>query len=231
MHNFTPTAQPWAPQSIHQTQMVLPTRANHPVFAKWWPANWVWQTFEVTKTVTGRGKDKDTTKEVTESIGLFVPNVEFETIRPGVNGVRQLRGEVGDVSNRIGQLQREGWIYLDPKRHDYIRAYPARGGQFYADRFTEIRVLANRIIKTFDREAYNRWCVQLLVNGELGHIEPQFWQLQIRDFEQRPQRLIRQQHLPEIKAKIDALNIQMDAMRQFVTDYQTIGLEVFKQVL
>lgn len=227
--NYTTQAQPWAPQNTHNTQMVLPTRPNHPMFAKWWPANWVWQTFEVTQTVEGKGKGKD--KEIVTTVGAFVPNIEFETIRPGVNGVRQIRGEVGDVSNRIGQLQREGWIYLDPKRHDYIRAYPARGGQYFADRFTDIRVLANRMIKTFNRDDYNRWCVQLLVNGELGHIEPQFWELQIRSFAQRPEKLIRQQHLPEIKAEIDKLNAQLDAMRQFVADYKQNGIEQYKTVL
>ena len=115
MNNFKPTAQPWAPQNVHNTQMVLPTQPNYPLFAKWWPANWVWQTFEVTKTIAGKGNAKD--KTVTDTVGLFVPNIEFEQIRPGVNGVRQIRGEIGDVSNRIGQLQREGWIYLDPKRN------------------------------------------------------------------------------------------------------------------
>src|SRR6056300_1188032 len=102
--NYTPTAQPWAPQNVHNAQMVLPTRANHPMFAKWWPANWVWQTFEITETIEGKGKAKDTTTQRT--VGLFVPNIEFEQIRPGVNAVRQIRGEVGDVSNRIGQMQR-----------------------------------------------------------------------------------------------------------------------------
>lgn len=227
--NYKTEAQPWAPQSTHNAQMVLPTRPNYPMFAKWWPANWVWQTFEVTKTVKGVGKAKD--KEETTTVGMFVPNVEFETIRPGVNGVRQIRGEIGDVSNRIGQLQREGWIYLDPKRHDYIRAYPARGGQYFADRFTDIRVLANRMIKTFDRNDYNKWCVTLLANGELGHIEPQFWQLLIRDYEKRPDRLIRQQHLPEIKQRIDNLNAQLVSMRQFVNDYKTNGIELYKQVI
>lgn len=227
--NYKTEAQPWAPQSTHNAQMVLPTRPNYPMFAKWWPANWVWQTFEVTKTVKGVGKAKD--KEETTTVGVFVPNVEFETIRPGVNGVRQIRGEIGDVSNRIGQLQREGWIYLDPKRHDYIRAYPARGGQYFADRFTDIRVLANRMIKTFDRNDYNKWCVTLLANGELGHIEPQFWQLLIRDFEKRPDRLIRQQHLPEIKQRIDDLNATLVQMRQFVNDYKTNGIELYKQVI
>jgi hypothetical protein len=227
--NYKTEAQPWAPQSTHNAQMVLPTRPNYPMFAKWWPANWVWQTFEVTKTVKGVGKAKD--KEETTTVGVFVPNVEFETIRPGVNGVRQIRGEIGDVSNRIGQLQREGWIYLDPKRHDYIRAYPARGGQYFADRFTDIRVLANRMIKTFDRNDYNKWCVTLLANGELGHIEPQFWQLLIRDFEKRPDRLIRQQHLPEIKQRIDDLNAQLVAMRQFLNDYKTNGIELYKKVI
>ena len=227
--NYTPTAQPWAPQNVHNAQMVLPTRANHPMFAKWWPANWVWQTFEITETIEGKGKAKDT--EITRTVGLFVPNIEFEQIRPGVNAVRQIRGEVGDVSNRIGQMQREGWIYLDPKRHDYIRAYPARGGQYFADRFTDIRVLANRVIKTFDRDAYNRWCVGLLVNNELGHIEPQFWQLAIREYAKRPERLYRSQHIPEIKAKIDAMNCTLEQMQQFVTDYQQRGVEIYKQVM
>jgi hypothetical protein len=71
----------------------------------------------------------------------------------------------------------------------------------------------------------------LLANGELGHIEPQFWQLLIRDFEKRPDRLIRQQHLPEIKQRIDDLNAQLVAMRQFVNDYKTNGIELYKQVI
>ena len=56
--NYKTEAQPWAPQSTHNAQMVLPTRPNYPMFAKWWPANWVWQTFEVIKTVKGVGKIK-----------------------------------------------------------------------------------------------------------------------------------------------------------------------------
>ena len=78
MNNFKPTAQPWAPQSTNNTQMVLPTRPNHPLFAKWWPASWVWQTLEVTKTVKGKGNAKDKTEVTT--VGLFVPLVELEQI-------------------------------------------------------------------------------------------------------------------------------------------------------
>lgn len=227
--NFKTQAQPWAPQNPHNAQLVLPTRANHPMFAKWWPANWMWQTFEVTETIPATGKGKD--KEITKTVGVFVPNIELEQIRPGVNGVRQIRGEMGDVSNRIGQLQREGWIYLDPKRHDYIRMYDARGGKFYTDRFTDVRVLANRVIKTFDRDAFNQWALQLLVNGELGPIEPEFWKLYVTDFKKRPDRLVRQQHLPEIKEKLNAMQQQIVAMETFIESYNTHGINVYQPVL
>lgn len=229
MNNFKPTAQPWAPQANNNQQLVLPTRANWPLFAKWWPANWIWQVFEITETIPGKGNAKD--KTVTKSVGMFIPEIEFEQIRPGVNGVRQIRNEIGDVSNRIADLQREGWVYLDPKRFDYIRTYPARNGNYFTDKFTEIRVLANRVIKTYDRQAFNRWCVELLVNNNLGYVEPQFWELMIRDYAQRPQRLVNRQHLPEIKAKIDQYNRELDQMREFVAAYKSDGLDIYKQVL
>jgi len=227
--NYTTQAQPWAPQNPHNAQLVLPTRANHPMFAKWWPANWIWQEFQITEIIPNKKGDKD--KEIQTTVGVFVPNIEFEQIRPGVNGVRQIRGELGDVSNRIGQLQREGWIYLDPKRHDYVRMYDARGGKYYTDRFTDVRVLANRVIKTFDRNAFNQWALQLLVAGELGAVEPEFWKLFVTDFRKRPDRLIRQQHIPEIADKLHALQSQINAMDAFIESYAQHGLNVYNRIL
>lgn len=220
--NFNNQAQPWAPQAV-QTQIMLPTKANHPSFAKWWPANWLWVEFEVTK--------QTKSKTTTTTIGAFVPNVEFEQIRPGVNGVRQLRGELGDVSNRIGQLQRDGWVYLDPNRHDYIRVYPAQRGKYHDIKWMDIRVLANRVIKTMDYQAFWRWVIGLLVNGDLGVVEPHFWELFIGDFHKRTQRIINQQHIPEMAAKLQKQYAQLDAMRAFVDDYKKDGMEVYQRIL
>lgn len=226
--NFTSIAQPWAPQAqTVNAQLVLPTTPNHPMFAKWWPANWQW--CEITKEVEDtKGK---TTTTVTKTFGAFVPLVEFESIRPGVNGVRQIRGEVGDVSNRIGQLQREGWVYLDPKRADYMRQYPCKGGMYYADKFTNIRVLANRMIKEYDNQAYYLWCLDLLINGTFGQPEPHFWQLYITDYKKRPERLYKTQHIPEIKARIDIHTEKMRQMELFITDYKKRGIAVYKDIL
>ena len=192
-------------------------------------ANWVWQTFEVTKTIAGKGNAKD--KTVVTTVGMFVPNIEFEQIRPGVNGVRQIRGEVGDVSNRIGQLQREGWIYLDPKRNDYIRAYPARGGNFMRidlliSEYWQTALL-KRLIEM--RTTVGVCICWLMVSSDTSNRN--FGSHLYVNLSNENQRLIRQQHLPEIKQKIDDLNTQIEAMRTFVTEYQTNGLDVYKQVL
>lgn len=219
--NYNVQSQPWAASSM-PTQLMLPTKANWPSFAKWWPANWLWVEFEITK--------QTKTKSTTKTIGAFVPDIEFEQIRPGVNGVRQLRGELGDVSNRLGQLQRDGWIYLDPKRHDYIRVYPARNGQYHDIKWMEIRVLANRVIKTMDRQSFWRWGVELLINGELGVIEPHFWELHITDYQKRTQRYINQQHIPEQAKKLQQQYDTLDAMRRFVDDYKANGLDVYKAI-
>ena len=114
--------QNWTPLEKPQTA-VLPARPNHPFFYKWHPSNWDFFYMDVKKT-TGKGEKSKTT---TVKKGFFVPSIRMERVVPGVNGIRQVAGEVGNPGSRIGSLQQKGWIYLDPQRFDYMHVYPVRG--------------------------------------------------------------------------------------------------------
>lgn len=216
-------SSPWQPIKQSQTQL-LPAKPNHPFFYKWHPANWQFQYFDIEET-TGSGKSQ---KTQTVSKGFFVPHIRMERIVPGVNGIHQIEKEIGNPASRIGKLQQEGWIYLNPNQHDYMKMYPVRGGRYHVPKWLDVNVIAGRLITKMDLAAKNKWSVGLLLNGVLPKAESHFWELMIIDYKKRPDRFIKSQHIPEIKKKIDKEYAIIEDMKQALGDYQEKGLETYK---
>ncbi len=204
----------------------LPTKPNHPFFYKWHPSNWDF-IFKDVKVTTGKGEKKKTTLV---KKGFFIPMVRMERIVPGVNGIRQVAGEIGNPGGRIGRLQQEGWVYLDPQRFDYMHVYPVRGGRYHVPKWMKVKVVANHLIQKMDIDAFQMWCVDLLCSNIMGTPEPHFWELTILQQQKLPEKLVSQQHLPEIKAKMDEMNARIQAMKAFMKDFETRGLEVYSDL-
>lgn len=221
--NITP--QTWQPME-QKTASVLPTKPNHPFFYKWHPSNWdfVYRDVQVT---TGKG-EKKTTQTIKK--GFFIPMVRMERVVPGVNGIRQISGEIGNPGSRIGKLQQQGWIYLDPQRYDYVHVYPVRGGRYHVPKWMNVKVVAGHLIQKMDVEAFQMWCVDLLCSNILGNPEPHFWELKIHQDSKFPQKLLTQQHIPEIKAKMDEMNATLKDMKAFVKEFETRGLEIYQDM-
>jgi len=215
------TPQPWAPVQTSQ-QELLPEQPNHPFFYKWHPTNWTYNYFE--KEVT-KGK---TTK--IERSFFFVPNIRMEHIIPGVNGVHQVSGERGNPGSRIGNLQQKGWIYLDPGKHQYIHQYRVRNGFYHCPKWQSVRVVGNRVIKSFDREAFLKWSCSLVLDGTLLPIEPHFWELESLTHLKAVNRMLNSQHIPEIKAKIDDHYKVREDMLSFIEAFQKKGIELYKEI-
>lgn len=218
------TPQQWSPMT-KQTTSVLPTRPNHPFFYKWHPAQWDFVYRDV-KTVTGKGEKA---KTVTKRKGFFIPQVRMERIVPGVNGVHQIQGEIGNPGSRIGKLQQEGWVYLDPQKYDYMHVYPVRGGRFHAPRFMQIKVIANRLIKKMDLDSFHDWSVNLLRSNIFGEIEPHFWELMIyqKSRSRKKEILIKQQHVPEKRAELDIMLQEIKDMKEFIKEFEKRGLDIY----
>lgn len=149
---------------------------------------------------------------------------------PGVNGIHQIQGELGNPGSRIGQLQQQGWIYLDPQKYDYMHVYPVRGGRYHVPKWLQIRVVANRMIENMDRDAFQLWSINLLRSNILGNPEPHFWQLAIHELERsrEVEILIKQQHLPEKKEQLDTLRGKIKEMKAFVDGFNKQGLAIYE---
>ena len=217
--------QKWSPMTAN-TQSALPARPNHPFYYKWHPTNWqfVYRDVEVT---TGKGEKK---KTQTIKKGFFIPYLRMERVVPGVNGIHQISGEIGNPGSRIGKLQQEGWVYLDPQKYDYMHVYPVRGGRYHCPKWNSVKVVAGRLIEKMDTEQYQNWCVNLLRSNMLGTPEPHFWELAIIDQSnnRKIEVLVKQQHLPEKKEQLDVLRATIKDMKDFVKEFETKGFEIYE---
>lgn len=218
--SFTP--QPWAPIQTTQEQL-LPERANHPFFYKWHPSNWLFHYF-----------DKEVTKGKSTKIerkGYFLPTIRLERIIPGVNGVHQISGEQGNPGSRIGKLQQDGWVYLDPAKYQYVHQYRVRNGRYHCPRWQSVRVVGNRVIKSFDRDAFLKWSASLIVDGTLQPIEPHFWELESLKSNKVIGRLQNTQHIPEVKQQLEEKYKIREDMLSFIEAFNKKGIEIYKEII
>jgi len=226
MQNFNPQA--WQP--IQQTQTnLLPAKPNHPFYYKWHPSAWQFVYRDIV--ISKKSKDKE---ETTTSIrkGFFVPHIRMERIIPGVNGVHQINGELGNPSSRIGSLQQQGWVYLDPQRYDYMHVYQCRGGKYHTPKFNSIKVVAGQLIEKFDKVAFENWCISLLMGGVLGQPEPHFWNLLVHQKEsaRSMEQLAKMQHIPEKKADLDIMYQTIKDMKLFCSEYEKSGMSIYADI-
>ena len=199
MNNFNTMAQPWsvaAPQNN-----ILPIEPDHPFYYKHWPANWEFSYF-----VNLTGKKQKTTP-------VFLPGIEMERVIPGVNGVHQINGEIGDPSSRLGKLRQQGHVILEPTQFDYLTVYPAKyGGKKHSPKWQSYRVLAGQVISDFDKQAFDQWRIQLIIDGTITPPDSHFLELYIINEQRVPERLIPSQHLPEVKKQLDSAYKKIDDM-------------------
>lgn len=223
MQQFSPQA--WQP--IQQTQSnLLPTQPNHPFYYKWHPTHWQ---FVYRDVIVSKKKSEET---VTMRKGYFLPHIRMERIVPGVNGVHQINGELGNPSSRIGSLQQQGWVYLDPQRYDYMHVYQCRGGKYHTPKFNGIKVIAGKLIEKFDKTSFENWCISLLQGGILGQPEPHFWNLIVHQKENSRtiDVLAKMQHIPEKKAELDIIYQTVKDMKTFIADFEKNGMSVYEDI-
>jgi hypothetical protein len=70
----------------------------------------------------------------------------------------------------------------------------------------------------------------MLRSNILGAPEPHFWELAIIDMERgrTTDTLIKQQHLPEMKAKLDKIRATVKDMKDFMKEFETRGLDIYQ---
>lgn len=188
--------QPWG-GTVAEAQSILPIAPNHPFYLIHDPKQW--ELVFVTKNKRKTAK--------------WAPRFSKLWEQGGVNGVRGSSNGNVDTMGAKMSLQKKGIKILDPKEHDYIRRYRARRGFYYQERFYTIETVGNKVLETFDHEAYNSWRVDLVENGEIKPPHPHILKLAIETQRQRVDRLIPLQHLPQRNEQLKAEETTLKAMR------------------
>lgn len=192
--NYEDIAQPW--QTTAKQQVTLPTRSNNRFFYKHHPKNWELHYFETQET-TGK-----TTKTVRKPVWLPELHVHHET--PGVNGTRGFSNNPDSGLTRT-RLVDKGWTIINPAQHDYLRKYPARRGSYWADKFTTLENIGGELVKSYRHDLFADWRLELMQKGVLQLPHKTFIQRQMMDVQRRIERHTRNQHIPEIAAKLNGL--------------------------
>lgn len=220
--NLNNLSQPWSQSTPENT--TLPVAPDHPFYYKHFPANWEFGYW--TKKIT-KGKKTDELQ-----LPVFLPEIRMERVVPGVNGVHQIAGELGDPSSRLGKLRQSGHVILDPRDHDYMRVYPARyGGKKHTPKFETYRILANRVIRSFDKAAFNQWRIELMVNGFIDLPHDHFLELALIDAKKDPQKYLNQQHIPEMKSTLESIYKKIEDMTAARLAVQDRGLAYYEELL
>ena len=218
MNQFSEISQPWS-MSAPGAQ-TLPIDPNHPFYYRHWPAAWDFKLIEISK-----GKKK-------VSLPVFIPSVDMERVVPGVNGVHQIQGEIGDPSSRMGKLRQQGHIVLEPNQYDYMRVYPAKyNGKHHAPKWAGFRVLAGQVIRSFDQQAFDTWKIKLIVDGVIPIIDDHFVELKIIEASKLPDRLIPSQHLPEVKKELDKAYKLIEDMQKARSAILEKGIAYYEDIL
>jgi hypothetical protein len=198
--DYTEYAQPWSQEQRRAVK--LPTRANSRFFYKQHPRNWELWHFETEQT-----SGKRTTRKL-KPVWLPVLSTHHETA--GVNGTRSTSNGVDSSLSRT-RLADDGWHVLRPDQHDYLRQYPCRNGFYWTDKFTLLENLGGDLVTTFDYQGYAEWRRELMVKGVLPLPHQTFLKRITQLVSKRISRISRDQHIPEIAAKLKALqDLQTD---------------------
>jgi hypothetical protein len=211
--DYTDYAQPWQTQ---QRQAVrLPTRANNRFFYKHHPKNWELYHFEI---------ENKTSKKTTEPAlrAVWLPKLSSHHETAGVNGSRMSGGRIDSSISRT-RLGDSGWQLLPPEKHDYLRQYPCRNGVYWADRFTKLENLGGDLVQSFDYDEFARWRAELMAAGHLALPHETFLKRQINLNARRINRIARDQHIPEIAAKLKALQDLEKDMKSAMADVMKQG--------
>lgn len=147
-------AQPWQPSKRSTTQ-TIPRKSNADWVYMHHPTSWSLEYVEAKK-----GEKKP----------IFLPKFCRLVFKAGVNGVG---GTDDNPNTQLARLQAQdrGNKIINPEEHDYLRVYPAIGGELTLSKFQRVENLGGKVFITGDDEGFAKFRKELVSKGtiELPH--------------------------------------------------------------
>ena len=151
--------------------------------------------------------------EFDELLGEFMPIFSELKEEAGVNGVKQTPGGPDSREARVN-AQDNGFTILDYRQIPYLTRWATRsGGFYYTVKFTKPKIVAGKIFWKLDTEAYNEFKKNLIKEGIIDAPDPDCLALLIDRKSRHVNRYVQNQHLPEVKKKLDDIKSSVQAMK------------------
>ena len=204
--DYSNFAQPWQDQK--RTRELLPTPSNNPWFYAHHPFNWELAHIK-------RGK---------KTTPILVPQLKTIQEMAGVNGVR----DNGDNTLLLGKIKRKGYTIIDPNVTDYMRVYPAHGGNYYGSKFDHMENLAGRLIKTFQHDEFLKFRMGLVAAGAIQLPHEHVLKLLRLDLQDKINQYSTDQHNPGIKSRMEKAQQKLEDIEKAIADLQEKGLSNYE---
>ena len=182
---------PWNNKQTHRNNGI-PERPNAPFYWMHLPTMW-----EITRDEKGNPE--------------WLPTFSTLYEIPGVQGVRD--GKYGPDSQgaRLAAMDR-GFTILD-RDLDYVSRWECKtGGYYYESVFATPKIIGGKIIWKTDRKAYNEFRRSLIAGGLIDPPDSDILDLKIEDMRRKIDRHVQNQHIPEIKTKIENIRAMIQDM-------------------
>ena len=178
--NLDDISYPWT--QAKQAQKRLNTKSNQPYMYAHHPKNWE---LVYIPTDDKRKKEKP----------ILVPVFSVLRIEAGINNVKLNGGQL-ETSYAVSSAKENGFTVLDPNEHDYIRVYPAMGGNLYADKFTTYEQFGTSLLSTFNHGLYNDFRIALVRDGYIKPPHSHFLRVLQNDNRKKIEKYSQSQHNP-----------------------------------
>ncbi len=157
---------------------------------------------------------------------VFLPQLSILRFTAGVNLVR-MNGNTVNTGVAIAKAQDEGFTIIDPSKYDYIRVYPAIGGNRYEDAFTEFEQLGGSLIRTFNHDRFNEFRTKLMRESVLNLPHEHFIKLKIQENAKVLNKYAQLQHNPNHEALYQKALKKDKDLKQALEELKKEGVEVY----
>ncbi len=203
-------AQPWAPPKTSPTNRI-PKKGNGHWMYMHHPKSW----------------ELYVQKEGKKEKAFFIPKLTRFVIKPGVNGVGGSQ-ENPDIRMARVQFESQGFSIIEPSKHDYLRVYPALGGDLVVTKWTKLENLGGQVLQTMDRKGFAEWRKSLIVDGTIAAPHKQILLLMVRKQEELIIMHDSKPHIPAAVGAGTAAKQKLEIMKKAFSAYQKDGLKCYE---
>lgn len=219
--NFNELAQPW--QANKHKAPRLPLRANTSFLLMHHAKNWELHTFEK----KARKKKGEEEAPGAEEYPLFIPKLTKLIEKPGVNNVQNTGGLV-DSSYSQSQFTNRGFEILRHQDHDYLRIYPAQGGNHYTHKWVEMELIGSELLRTTDLEGMASWRRSLVADRHIEPPHPGILKVIIRKMNNNITRLQQKAHIPAVKMELEQAEKDLELADKALAILQAKGVKAYE---